>query len=123
MQTPLQIVFRNVHRSEAVAEKVRQRVQWLERHGEELISCRVAVEAPHRHHHRGNLYRVRIDLRVRGAEIVVGRPHDLHLAHRDVQVAIRDAFDEARRRLEHYSRRRRDLIRVRAPEIPLPEAI
>ena len=35
MQTPLQIVFRNVHRSEAVAEKVRQRVQWLERHGEE----------------------------------------------------------------------------------------
>jgi hypothetical protein len=40
-----------------------------------------------------------------------------------VQVAIRDAFDEARRRLEHHSRRRRDLIRVRAPEIPLPEAI
>jgi sigma 54 modulation/S30EA-like ribosomal protein len=70
---------------------------------------------PHRQHERGNLYEVRIDLAVPGEEIAVNREAPLHAQSRDVHVAIRDAFDAARRRLEDYVRRRRHDVKARAP--------
>ena len=42
---------------------------------------------------------VRIDLKVPGGEIAVTHEHD-----EDLQIALRDAFDAARRRLEDYAR-------------------
>ncbi len=107
MQVPLQIVFRDMSPSAALSAKIQDRVEWLERFSGQLISCRVAVEIPHRHHRRGNLFRVRLDLRVPGRELVVSRSPDLHGAHRDLHVLIHDAFDEARRVLEQYARKRR----------------
>lgn len=57
------------------------------------------VEAKH-HHHKGNLYHVRIDITTPRNELVVSREH--HDEHENVYVAIRDAFnsrDPAARRL------------------------
>ena len=54
------------------------------------------------HHHKGNLYHVRIDISVPGDEIVVSRePHKDH-SHEDAYVTIRDAFDAAKRQLDGY---------------------
>jgi len=107
MEVPLQIVFRNMNHSDAIASKIRERAKWLEGFCERIISCRVAVEAPHRHHRHGNLYRVRIDLRVPGEELVVSRNPELNGAYRDLQVVVHHTFEEARRQLEDYVRRRR----------------
>lgn len=107
MEHPVEITFRNMGRSEAMEARVRQRVDKLDRWFEGLLSCRVAIEADHRHHHKGNLYHVRVDVVVPGAELVAGRePHEDH-AHEDAYVAIRDAFDAVTRRLEDWARKRR----------------
>lgn len=116
MKLPLQVVFRNMEASAAVEAKICERAEQLERSYDRIMSCRVVVEAHHKHHHQGNLYHVRVDLKVPEAEIVASREPDEHHAHEDVFVAVRDAFDAVRRRLEDYARRRRG--DVKAHEVP-----
>ena len=55
------------------------------------------VEVPHRHQHKGVLYNVRIDMTAPGGELVVKRE-----PAEDLYVAIRDAFDAARRQLQEF---------------------
>jgi ribosomal subunit interface protein len=118
VQIPLQISFRNMTSSEAVEARIRDRADDLDRFYDRITSCRVMVEAPHRHNHQGRLFHVRIDLTVPGEEIVIKRDPHAHHAHEDVYVAIRDAFDAARRRLEDHVRRfRGDRKSHEAPSI------
>ncbi len=107
MELPLQITFRNVPPSPAIEANIREKMARLDRFSEHIMACRVVVEAPHRRHHQGTLYHVRIDLSVRGGELVVSREPAAHHAYEDVYVAVRDAFDAAARQLEDYVRRQR----------------
>lgn len=107
----LQITFRNIDASPSVEEKVRERARELERFHDRILSCRVVIEAPNRRRH-GDLYHVRIDLKVPGREIVVKRDPPEHHAHEDIHVAVRDAFDAVRRRLEDHVRRRRGDVKT-----------
>lgn len=112
MQLPLQITFRNMDTSPAVESVLREKAGKLERYYDHIMSCRVVVEASHRHHHKGNIYHVRIDLTVPNEEIIVSRePHQDH-SHEDLYVAIRDAFDAARRQLEQFARRQRGDVKA-----------
>ncbi|MDE2342491.1 MAG: HPF/RaiA family ribosome-associated protein, partial [Betaproteobacteria bacterium] len=72
---------------------------------------RVTVGIIQKHKHQGKLFNVRVDLTVPGSEIVVNRDKA-----EDVHVAIRDAFDAARRQLEQYSRRIRGDVKTHEPE-------
>ena len=114
MQFPLQITFRHMDSSEAVAARIRERAGELERFFDRIMSCRVVVECRHPRHHQGNLFRIRVDLKVPGREIAVGRDPAAHHAHEDVYVAIRDAFDAARRLLEDHVRERRREVKLHA---------
>jgi ribosomal subunit interface protein len=111
MQLPLQITFRNLEHSDAIEANVREKAAKIERFAEHITSCRVIVEAPHKHHHKGVIYRVKIDITLPGKEIVVNHHSDEHHAHEDVYVAIRDAFDAATRQLEDYARQRRGKVK------------
>jgi ribosomal subunit interface protein len=114
MQVPLQITFRHMDSSDAVAARIRERTAELERVFDRITSCRVVVECRHPRHQQGNLFRVRVDLKVPGRELVVGRDPAAHQAHEDVYVAIRDTFDAARRLLEDHVRERRGDVKVHA---------
>jgi cold shock CspA family protein len=114
MRLPLQITFRNLPRSEAVERAVRERAERLDRFCQRIMACRVVVETRHRRHH-GNLYHLRIDLTLPGQEIVAGREPSRHQAYEDVYVAVRDAFDAARRRLEDYARRHDGRVKAHEP--------
>lgn len=104
MQVPVEISFRNMDRSESVESDIREKVAKLEEFFDRITCCRVVVEAPHKHHHQGNLYHVRIQLEVPQHELVVDRePREKH-SHEDVSVAVRDAFQAIRRQLEDYVR-------------------
>ncbi len=107
MRLPVQITFRNMSPSEAVARCIRDRAERMDRFCDRIMGCRVVVEERHRRRHQGRLYHLRIDLTAPGEEVVVSREPALHHAHEDVYVAIRDAFDAARRRLEDHVRRHR----------------
>ena len=113
MQLPLQIAFRNLERTDALEDDVRLRAEILDDFCDSIMGCRVVVEVPHRHHQRGNQYLVRIDLTVPGEEIVVNREPPVHVEYRDLNVALRDAFDTARRLLEDHVRRRRGDVKQR----------
>ncbi|MEW5972731.1 MAG: HPF/RaiA family ribosome-associated protein [Pseudomonadota bacterium] len=102
MQLPLQITFRDIPPSEAIEAAIREKAQKLERYFDRITSCRVIVEAPHKHHHKGKLYEVSINITIPGHEIVVSRDnHDKH-EHEDIYVSIRDAFVAAQRQLDAY---------------------
>ena len=107
MDQALQITFKDVSSSPAVEARIREEVEELERVYDHIIGCRVVVELPHRHQRQGSLYGERIDLTLPGREIVVGREPTQHQAHEDVFVAIRDAFDAAKRQLQDHARRER----------------
>lgn len=102
MKTPLQITFRDIEPSEALDAHIHDKAEKLETFFQPIMSCRVVLEVPHQHKHQGKVFKVRIDIGVPGSEIVVNRD-----AHEDVYVALRDAFDAARRQLDDYSRRLR----------------
>ncbi len=96
-------------------ENIRQKVRKLEQFSDHIIGCRVMVEAPHRHKHQGALYNVRIDLTVAGGELVVKRE-----PHEDIYVAIRDAFDAAKRQLLSFARKRRGEVKHHGTVQPQP---
>jgi cold shock CspA family protein len=116
MQLPLQVSFRHMDPSEAIEAIVRERADELDTFAGDIMSCRVVVEPAGKHHEHGNLYEVRIDLTLPGEEIAVTREPGKHTEYKDIQVAVRDAFDAARRKLEDYVRRRRQDVKTH--EVP-----
>ena len=112
MQIPLKITFKNIPQSDFVEARIREKVDKLEQFSEHITSCRVLVEAPHQHHHKGNLYNIKVDVTLPGEEILATRHPDEHHAHEDIYVAIRDAFNAIRRQLEDYVRRRRGKVKT-----------
>lgn len=117
MKLPLQITFRNMEPSEAVAARITKKTQKLEHFCNQIISCRVVFEAQHQHHHHGNLFHVRIDITVPDREIVISRDPGQHHAHEDAYVAIRDAFNAARRQLESYNQKRQQHVKTHVPPL------
>jgi ribosomal subunit interface protein len=99
MKTPLQITFRDMPHSDTLETHIRDKAHKLEQLFADIISCRVVVEPAARHSQQGTPFNVRIDLGVPGSELVVDKQAD-----EDVRVAIRDAFDAAKRQLEDYAR-------------------
>jgi len=105
MQLPLQIRFHNLEPSNSVESNIRKHAERLERFCAQIISCRVTVDAPHKHHHQGNMYHVTVDIRTPGDESIASRGPAQHHAHEDVYVAVRDAFDAAQRQLQDHQRK------------------
>lgn len=107
MKLALQITARDLPLTDAIDAAIRSKAQKLTQFYNRIISCRVVVHAPHRHHHKGKAYHVDIDIHVPGSELVVKRE-----PHKDLYVAIRDAFDAARRQLLGYIRRQRNEVKT-----------
>jgi ribosome-associated translation inhibitor RaiA len=114
MQIPVEITFKEMERSEALEARIRDWVAKLDRVFPRIVRCDVMVETPHRRHRNGRQYHVRIRMTVPGGEIVTSRDPGPDGAHEDAYVALRDAFQAARRQLEDHVRKslRRD-IKVR----------
>ena len=93
MPIPVDITFKGMEHSESLETKIRERADKLEQHADRIQRCRVVVEAPHKHHQKGALYEVRIDVRIPGEELVVNRTGHGDPSHEDPHVAVRDAFD------------------------------
>ena len=107
----VELTFRNMDPSPAVEDRVRAQIEKLGQFHDHILACRVAIESSHRHHHKGNLYHVRIDLTIPDHELVVSRDPAGHHAHEDVYVAIRDAFDAMRRQLQDAVRKQRGKVK------------
>jgi ribosome-associated translation inhibitor RaiA len=128
MEQPPRITFRGVRRSAGLEADILRRLKKLETYASTIIGADVLLEFAGHHHRAGNRYHVRIDLSVPGEDIHIhhgtspraiarakDRPATLKQdepdpEHRHAKVALRKAFDVARRRLQDYVRlRRRDV--------------
>ncbi len=112
MQIEPEVVFDDIPVSEPAREAAFDHVRQLEEFYGRITGCTVVIALPHRHHAKGRLYSVRIDIVVPGGMIVINREHHDEHAHEDVFVALRDAFDAARRRLEDHARRLRGVEKL-----------
>jgi ribosome-associated translation inhibitor RaiA len=105
---PVDVVFRNLQRSDAVEARIRGHADDLAVFYPRLLHCRVVVDLPHRHHKHGDRFSVRIELAVPGNK-------DLVIDHgpvADVHQAIHDAFETATRRLKTHAERRRGAVKT-----------
>ena len=107
MQVPLQITFRDISHSDFVEKRIYDKVGKLKKYSEKIIFCRVIVTAPPRQHHKGKIYHVSIDIRLPGKKIVVARDPG-NPSHDNGYIAIRDAFEAARRQLKKLVRQKRN---------------
>ena len=125
MQTPPTVTFRGVRYPERLETDVRTRLARLERYHPSIVSARVRIDQSGRHR-EGNRYRVLIELGIPGADVIVA--HDASVKptllargrrrmlkqdepnshHRRAKVAIREAFEAAKRRLQEQARKRRE---------------
>lgn len=130
MQITPTITFRGIDRSPALEREIVSRLGKLETYYPRIMDCRVLVELGQRHHGAGNRYHVRIDLTVPGEELVVAheaneRATTRHVAaarisrlaepdpeRKHALVAVREAFDIARRQLQDYARRQRGTVKT-----------
>ena len=130
MTMPLTVTFPRTKPSPWLEEEIRAKVERLHALCDDILSCRVVVDIPHRHHQRGNRFSLRIELAVPGEDLAITRDANLHAAvkdseetswakrfdveatQRDIRLVVGEAFDAAKRRLKDYSQvRRREVKR------------
>ncbi len=130
MQLVPRVTFRGIDHSEVLAADINDHVARLETYYPSITACHVVVELPEHHRRAGNRFHVRINLSVPGDEIVVTSAPTLHADLQDAEqdrtskqdelgperrharVAIREAFEAARRRLQDYGRRQRGFVKT-----------
>lgn len=115
MNIPLQITARDIELTDAIKADITEKAGKLENFCSDIMRCKVTVESPRRHQHEGKLYSVHIYMTVPGAELIVKRELD-----KDLYVAIRDSFRDARRRLENFIREQRGDVKSHEE---LPQAV
>lgn len=112
MQIPLQISLHGIEHSNALYNSIREKAEKLDRYYDHVMSCRVVLDLAGRHRRHGKQFAVRVDLKVPGGEIAITRQHDA-----DLQIALREAFDAARRKLEDYARGQRGDVKQHPAEL------
>jgi cold shock CspA family protein len=115
MQTPAEIAFQHCEPSEEIRAEVDRQTQRLERFSSRITSCHVVVTKSAARHKKGDLYRVDLRIAMAGQkDVIVDRSHGDAPEHEHAEVAIRDAFDAAIRRIEDVMRDLRGEVKQHA---------
>jgi ribosomal subunit interface protein len=104
----VKVTIRDTPKSQFLEDHIIKKALKLNQYCQQISKCRVVVDMPQKHKHQGKLFRVSIELNVRGKELVVNRKLD-----EDVYVAVAQAFDAIERKLEDYTHRHINNIRKR----------
>jgi cold shock CspA family protein len=115
MRVPVQVSFRGIPISDEIEARCVKEAEKLERYAQRITSCRVVIAAPHHRQMSGNVYEIRVDVTLPGFEIIANRTPPAHRASENVDIALREAFDSARRQLEDAVRRQRGAVKMHSP--------
>ena len=101
MDTPLEIHFHGIEKSDAVEQRVREKVGKLAKHFDRITRCRVVLEAPHRSPQKPKVYQIKIELGMPGRRpVVVCHEREGSHASEELGLALRDAFEAALRKVD-----------------------
>jgi ribosome-associated translation inhibitor RaiA len=100
--TQVEVHFHGIEKSDAIEQRVREKIAKLQKHFERMTSCRVAVEAPQRSTpQKPKVYQVKIEIGMpRRKPIVVSHERTGSHANEELGLAIRDAFETATRKVD-----------------------
>lgn len=105
--------FRGIERTGALEARVREIAQRLRHNHDRITQCHLTVYGG-LDGSEGAPYAVRIHLSAPGAQIHADSLHHNGTGHRDVYVALRDAYASAARQLQDLRRERRSSLVNRA---------
>jgi ribosome-associated translation inhibitor RaiA len=132
MQLQPVVTFRGITASAALESDIRRRIAKLQRYYPRMIGCRVLVAQPGRHRCAGRAFNVRIDMSMPQGHVEISHAASLRADAREAEqdsyrkqdasvserryatVAVREAFESARRRLQDFGRRQRGDIKTRS---------
>jgi ribosome-associated translation inhibitor RaiA len=101
MTTLVEVHFHGIEKSDAVEQRVRDKVAKLQSHFERMTSCRVGIEATQRSPQKPKVYQIKIEIGIpRRKPIVVTHERIGSHANEELGLAIRDAFEAALRRVD-----------------------
>ena len=104
MKIPPEITYRNLEKTEAIENLVREKIAKLEQFCDYMNSCHVVVEKAHENPSSGSPYRVSIDITIpHNREIAVVENPDTGKQYPPLEAVIRDAFEAARRQIVSLS--------------------
>jgi putative sigma-54 modulation protein len=107
MNAPVEVHFHGIQRSEAIEQRVREKVAKLEKHFERMTSCRVVLEATQRTALKPKVYCIKIEIGVpRQRPVVVCHERVGSHASEELTMALRDAFEAALRKVDGMASRR-----------------
>jgi ribosomal subunit interface protein len=104
----VKITYRGLEKTEEIDDLVTDYSARLEKFCDHINRCDVAIEQPNHAHHKGNPFRVRIDVTVsRGHELVAEETQKDNGAHEPLTKVIHDAFKTMERQLRHLVEKQR----------------
>src|ERR1700675_2761623 len=100
MQSPITLSFRHIDRSGALEERALKFGHHEARFNGRIQHCHMTLQGPNNlDANADSQYLVKIDLMVPGAQIHADSLHAHGAGHKDIYLALRDAFNNAKRQL------------------------
>ena len=101
MTTAVEVRFHGIEKSDAIEQRVREKVAKLQKHFQRMTSCRVGIEAPQRTPQKPKVFQIKIEIGMpRREPIVVSHERVGSHAGEELCLAIRDAFEAAMRKVD-----------------------
>jgi len=109
---PLDITLRDIANTEAIAQRIKEKTAKLNLFYDNIEYCKVVVDTPQKHKHKGKLFSTHIEIGVPGKKLFAN-----HKASEDLYVNIRDSFAALQRQLESYARKQRGETKTHQTEL------
>jgi cold shock CspA family protein/ribosome-associated translation inhibitor RaiA len=119
MQTPIEIDFKGFTASDAQKVAIARHLDEVERRFGRIISGRIHVKSPDKHHRKGAAFEISIRLKLpAGREVDVSRTPGADERYADFNFALADAFRRAERQLHDKVERIQGEVKT-AVEMPI----
>ena len=103
MKSNAEVVYRDLDSSPALDDTIDRKLEKLYRFSDSIIHSRVVLDSPHKHKHKGKIFRASIEVDLKGAPLLVS--HDDESMH----LAVRDAFQTMERKLKEENAKRKQV--------------
>jgi len=105
MKTNLKITFKDTKSSSHVIDLIEKKYESIRRKHGDVMRCRVVLDLPHRKSGESERYRVTVNLKVPGAELV-GKSRNRRHGSGDMFKGVSEAFAAVTAQLEHRSQQK-----------------
>jgi ribosomal subunit interface protein len=102
----IQIIVRSITDSPTIDYHVIKYFKKINKIYPRISNCRVVIDAPQRHKHKGKMFSINIDITIPGKEVVCRKQNQ------NLYVAIRDGFSAIEKLLEKSTKKRKNTLGV-----------